>query len=95
MPRNTGFPDHPHRGLTTVTHIQQGKWVHEDFLGNEGTLQPGEVQWMSAGRGIMHSEMPKFDGPDSPDPVALQLWVDTPAANKMDEPSYLGLTKDE
>ncbi|BEJ14517.1 hypothetical protein CspHIS471_0402840 [Cutaneotrichosporon sp. HIS471] len=73
MPRGTGFPDHPHRGLTTVSQILQGQWAHEDFLGNAGTLQPGEVQWMTAGRGIVHSEMPVFDGPDSVDPMALQL----------------------
>lgn len=95
MPRDTGFPDHPHRGLTTVTQVRKGKWAHEDFLGNCGTLQPGEVQWMTTGRGIMHCEMPEFDGPDAPDPVALQLWVDMPSANKMDKPSYQGLKKDE
>jgi redox-sensitive bicupin YhaK (pirin superfamily) len=95
MPRETGFPDHPHRGLTTVTNILQGQWAHEDFLGNCGTLQPGEVQWMSSGRGIMHCEMPVHDGPDAVDPVALQLWVDTPADKKMDPPSYLGLKKEE
>lgn len=95
MPRGTGFPDHPHRGLTTVTHVQQGKWGHEDFLGNAGTLQPGEVQFMTAGKGIMHAEMPVFDGPDAPDPVALQLWVDIPESEKMVEPSYQDLTKDE
>ncbi|CAK9786979.1 unnamed protein product [Cutaneotrichosporon oleaginosum] len=95
MPRETGFPDHPHRGLTTVTNILQGQWAHEDFLGNCGTLQPGEVQWMSAGRGIMHCEMPVHDGPNAVDPVALQLWVDLPAEKKMVPPSYQGLKKEE
>ncbi|BEI91594.1 uncharacterized protein CcaverHIS019_0404140 [Cutaneotrichosporon cavernicola] len=95
MPRGTGFPDHPHRGLTTVSQILQGQWAHEDFLGNAGTLQPGEVQWMTAGRGIVHSEMPVFEGPDSVDPMALQLWVDIPAEHKMDPPSYMGITQDQ
>lgn len=95
MPRGTGFPDHPHRGLTTVSQILQGQWAHEDFLGNAGTLQPGEVQWMTAGRGIVHAEMPVFERPDAVDPLALQLWVDIPTEHKMDPPSYLGIAADE
>lgn len=95
MPRGTGFPDHPHRGLTTVTQILKGQWDHEDFLGNAGRLQPGEIQWMTAGRGIMHSEMPHFEDDSSPTPVAMQLWVDLPEKDKMTPPSYQGLTLDE
>ena len=53
-----GFPDHPHRGFETVTYVMKGSVVHEDFKGHAGTINEGDVQWMTAGRGIMHSEMP-------------------------------------
>jgi redox-sensitive bicupin YhaK (pirin superfamily) len=85
-----GFPDHPHRGQSTVTYVLSGMAEHEDFLGNHGKLSTGDVQWMTAGRGIVHSEMPYFD-PDPTkreDSVALQLWVDLPADKKFIEPSY-------
>lgn len=83
-----GFPDHPHRGQTTVSYVLCGMTQHEDFLGNAGTLEKGDVQWMTAGRGIMHSEMPLFDPAKAEDVEALQLWVDLPAEQKMIEPSY-------
>ena len=54
-----GFPDHPHRGMETVTYMQSGNMLHEDFLGNSGDIGPGDVQWMTAGKGILHSEIPK------------------------------------
>ncbi|KAL7418856.1 RNA pol II transcription cofactor [Cryptotrichosporon argae] len=85
-----GFPDHPHRGQTTVTYVLSGMMQHEDSTGNAGALGTGDVQWMTAGRGIMHSEMPLFD-PDpakQEDSVGLQLWVDLPADKKFCEPSY-------
>ncbi|WRT63677.1 uncharacterized protein IL334_000600 [Kwoniella shivajii] len=88
--KGAGFPDHPHRGQTTVSYQIEGMFQHEDFLGNKGFLNPGDVQWMTAGRGIMHSEMPYFD----PDPskavnsVGMQLWIDLPSDQKFIEPSY-------
>lgn len=83
-----GFPDHPHRGQTTVSYVLSGALHHEDFLGNTGTLAAGDLQWMTAGRGIMHSEMPLFGGPNPVPAEALQLWIDLPADQKMIEPSY-------
>lgn len=85
--KGSGFPDHPHRGQSTVTYVLSGMMQHEDFIGNSGRLEPGDVQWMTAGRGIVHSEMPLHEETDE-DAVALQLWVDLPADKKMIEPSY-------
>ncbi|EJT47759.1 hypothetical protein A1Q1_03334 [Trichosporon asahii var. asahii CBS 2479] len=85
--KGSGFPDHPHRGQSTVTYCLKGKMGHEDFTGAAGTLEPGDVQWMTAGRGIVHSEMPVFDG-DYDEVEGMQLWVDLPADKKMIEPSY-------
>ncbi|KAJ7862325.1 RmlC-like cupin domain-containing protein, partial [Mycena leptocephala] len=82
-----GFPDHPHRGQSTVTYMLEGSSDHEDSVGHKGTIQAGGVQWMVAGRGIMHSEMqctPRVN----PTPVGLQLWVNLPKKYKMVEPSY-------
>jgi redox-sensitive bicupin YhaK (pirin superfamily) len=86
----SGFPDHPHRGQSTVTYVLDGMMQHEDFTGAAGKLLPGDVQWMTAGRGIVHSEMPLFDeDPAKRVPAeALQLWIDLPADKKMIEPSY-------
>lgn len=57
-----GFPDHPHRGFETVTYMLDGTMLHEDFKGNKGNLEPGDIQWMTAGKGIVHAEMPgSFD----------------------------------
>jgi redox-sensitive bicupin YhaK (pirin superfamily) len=82
-----GFPDHPHRGQETVSYILKGKLEHEDFAGNKGVLQAGDLQFMTAGRGIMHSEMP-LPSEDGGPSVGLQLWVDLPEKMKMCEPRY-------
>ncbi|MCP3667987.1 MAG: pirin family protein [Gammaproteobacteria bacterium] len=87
-----GFPPHPHRGFETVTYLLAGKVRHLDSAGHEGLLKAGGVQWMTAGRGIEHSEMPEqerglLDG--------FQLWVNLPAAQKMAEPRYQELEPEE
>ncbi|MDJ0940369.1 MAG: pirin family protein [Woeseiaceae bacterium] len=80
-----GFPDHPHRGFETVTYMLAGAMQHADNQGNTGLLGPGSVQWMTAGRGIVHSEMPQQE-----DGLmwGFQLWVNLPASDKMTEPRY-------
>ncbi len=80
-----GFPDHPHRGFETVTYMLAGSMQHKDHKGNEGNLVAGSVQWMTAGRGIIHSEMPKQDNGLM---WGFQLWVNLPAAHKMTQPRY-------
>ncbi|KAF1996309.1 hypothetical protein P154DRAFT_443769 [Amniculicola lignicola CBS 123094] len=85
-----GFPDHPHRGQETITYLQSGTTDHEDFAGNKGTLYPGDLQFMTAGRGIVHAEMPK-ENPDGTPCVGMQLWVDLPKHLKMCEPRYRDL----
>ncbi len=83
-----GFPDHPHRGFETVTYMVHGAMEHRDSMGNRGLLEPGSVQWMTAGSGIIHSEMPKQrDGLM----WGFQLWVNLPAAQKMTRPRYQDL----
>ena len=80
-----GFPDHPHRGFETVTYMLAGRMRHGDNQGNVGLLRPGSVQWMTAGRGIVHSEMPEQeDGLMQ----GFQLWVNLPAKDKMTKPRY-------
>lgn len=79
-----GFPDHPHRGFQTVTYILNGKMKHEDFCGNSGVLDDGCLQWMSAGRGIVHCEMPYGDSVCH----GLQLWINLKSADKMMSPFY-------
>jgi redox-sensitive bicupin YhaK (pirin superfamily) len=80
-----GFPSHPHRGFETVTYLLAGRMRHKDSAGNEGVIEPGGVQWMTAGRGIVHSEMPEQqDGLL----MGFQLWVNLPARAKMSEPAY-------
>lgn len=80
-----GFPDHPHRGFETVTYMLSGRMRHRDNAGNEGLLENGGVQWMTAGRGLIHSEMPEQE-----DGVmeGFQLWLNLPAKRKMDAPWY-------
>ena len=78
-----GFPDHPHRGFETVTYMLEGKCQHEDFRGHYGEIGPGDVQWMTAGRGIVHAEMPSTDRMEG-----LQLWVNLRSSDKMCEASY-------
>lgn len=82
--RPGGFPTHPHRGFETVTYQLKGTFCHEDFLGNKGILNEGDLQWMTAGRGILHSELPYDANPA----VGLQLWVNLPRKLKMCEPAY-------
>lgn len=83
-----GFPDHPHRGFETVTIMRAGRMRHRDSRGNQGLIQGGGVQWMTAGRGIVHSEMPEQEeGLMS----GFQLWVNLPASEKMCEPAYQDL----
>ncbi|CDP13757.1 unnamed protein product [Coffea canephora] len=79
-----GFPDHPHRGFETVTYMLQGAVTHEDFKGHKGTIKEGDLQWMTAGRGIVHSEMPAAQGTQR----GLQLWINLCSRNKMVEPRY-------
>jgi redox-sensitive bicupin YhaK (pirin superfamily) len=80
-----GFPSHPHRGFETVTYMVQGAMEHQDSVGNKGRLTPGSAQWMTAGHGIVHSEMPKQE---SGLMWGYQLWVNLPAARKMIPPRY-------
>ncbi|TQV74965.1 pirin family protein [Aliikangiella marina] len=80
-----GFPAHPHRGFETVTYMLEGKMRHKDSAGNEGIIETGGVQWMTAGKGIIHSEMPEqIDGMLA----GFQLWVNLPASHKMSAPKY-------
>jgi redox-sensitive bicupin YhaK (pirin superfamily) len=82
-----GFPWHPHRGIDTVTYMLQGKVRHGDSMGNSGVISPGELQWMTAGSGIIHEEMPQ----SSPLGVhGFQLWVNLSRAEKMRDPAYRG-----
>ncbi len=82
--------DSPHRGQETITYLLQGGVDHEDFAGNAGTIGPGDLQFMTAGRGIMHAEMPRHNADGSAN-VGLQLWVDLPEQLKMCEPRYRDL----
>lgn len=80
-----GFPWHPHRGIETVTYMLAGEVEHEDSMGNKGVIRSGDIQWMTAGSGILHQEMPrKFNGMMS----GFQLWVNLPASHKMMDPRY-------
>jgi redox-sensitive bicupin YhaK (pirin superfamily) len=87
-----GFPDHPHRGFETVTYMIAGRMRHKDSAGNEGLLQNGGVQWMTAGRGVVHSEMPEQE-----DGVmeGFQLWLNLPSKDKMCSPGYQDLQSEE
>ncbi|AOY89761.1 quercetin 2,3-dioxygenase [Marinobacter salinus] len=80
-----GFPSHPHRGFETVTYMIEGHMLHEDHLGNRGDLRNGGVQWMTAGRGIIHSEMPQQEEGVM---RGFQLWLNLPAAEKMTDAGY-------
>ena len=81
-----GFPWHPHRGIETITYVLAGTVEHGDSLGNKGAIAPGDVQWMTAGRGIVHQEMPKGDREGRMH--GFQLWANLPAALKMTAPRY-------
>jgi hypothetical protein len=87
-----GFPTHPHRGFETVTYMLAGRMRHRDNAGNEGLLGPGSVQWMTAGRGILHSEMPEQDAGLM---QGFQLWVNLPAKDKMTAPRYQDIAADK
>ncbi len=88
-----GFPWHPHRGIETITYMLEGSAEHSDSLGNSGVIHKGEVQWMTAGKGIIHQEMPK------PNPIGrmygFQLWTNLPATRKMMQPRYRDFKAEE
>jgi hypothetical protein len=88
-----GFPWHPHRGIETITYVLAGTVEHCDSLGNRGRLGAGDVQWMTAGRGIMHQEMPEGDGAGRMH--GFQLWANLPSALKMTAPAYQDITSAE
>ena len=81
-----GFPWHPHRGIETITYVLAGTVDHGDTMGNEGTISAGDIQWMTAGKGILHQEMPKGD--DQGRMHGFQLWANLPASQKMIDPRY-------
>ena len=81
-----GFPWHPHRGIETITYVLAGTVEHQDSLGNKGALGPGDVQWMTAGRGILHQEMPEGDSRGRMH--GFQLWANLPSSLKMTSPRY-------
>ncbi|HIO92773.1 MAG TPA: pirin family protein [Leucothrix mucor] len=87
-----GFPAHPHRGFETVTYMLAGQMRHKDSVGNSGVIKAGGVQWMRAGKGIIHSEMPEQEEGLL---AGFQLWVNLPASHKMAEPDYQEVTKDD
>ncbi len=87
-----GFPPHPHRGFETVTYMLNGKFKHQDTAGNEGYLTDGGVQWMTAGKGVIHSEMPEQTGGLM---RGFQLWLNLPKEKKMIEPSYKDIQANE
>jgi len=86
-----GFPEHPHRGFETVTYMLAGRMRHRDHLGNVGLLEPGSVQWMTAGRGILHSEMPEQENGLL---WGFQLWINLPARSKLCAPGYQDIAPD-
>lgn len=87
-----GFPWHPHRGIETITYMIKGQVKHEDSLGNSGTIESGDVQWMTAGSGIIHQEMPnRTDGMM----MGFQLWANLPSSNKMMHPRYQDIKESE
>ncbi|MFX1479940.1 MAG: pirin family protein [Promethearchaeota archaeon] len=89
-----GFPWHPHRGIETITYMLHGKIEHGDSLGNGGVIKAGDVQWMTAGSGIIHQEMPKSDNTDTL-LWGFQLWANLPASHKMMDPRYRDIKKNQ
>ena len=87
-----GFPNHPHRGFETVTYMIAGRMRHKDSAGNEGLLQNGGVQWMTAGKGVIHSEMPEQEAGVM---EGFQLWLNLPAKDKMCTPWYRDIQSEE
>lgn len=88
-----GFPWHPHRGIETITYVIAGKVEHGDSLGNQGVIGPGDVQWMTAGSGIIHQEMPAGDSTGKMG--GFQLWANLPADHKMMDPRYRDIQSDQ
>jgi len=96
-----GFPWHPHRGIETVTYVIKGEVHHEDSTGTSGVIRSGDIQWMTAGSGIFHSEMPKpmkiqvgNDVVEDPEMFGFQLWINLPSKKKMTSPRYRNLNKE-
>ncbi len=89
-----GFPWHPHRGIETITYMLHGRIEHGDSMKNSGVIGAGDVQWMTAGSGIIHQEMPKKNEND-PYLAGFQLWANLPASHKMMDPRYRDITKDQ
>ena len=88
-----GFPWHPHRGIETITYVLDGDVEHGDSMGNKGNISAGDVQWMTAGSGIIHQEMPK--GNRKGEMFGFQLWANLPAHAKMMDPRYRGIKQNE
>jgi len=88
-----GFPWHPHRGIETITYVLSGDVAHGDSLGNQGIITSGDVQWMTAGSGIIHQEMPQGDADGKM--AGFQLWANLPAKHKMMDPRYRDITADQ
>jgi hypothetical protein len=88
-----GFPWHPHRGIETITYVIHGRVEHGDSMGNKGVIASGDVQWMTAGSGIIHQEMPKGD--DNGLMWGFQFWANLPASHKMMDPRYRGIVSKE
>lgn len=94
-----GFPWHPHRGIETVTYMLEGTVEHEDSEGNKGIIRPGELQWMTAGSGIFHQELPKplklrVPSPSGSRVFGFQLWINLPSTSKMNRPAYRSIKPD-
>ncbi len=85
-----GFPMHPHRGIETITYLVEGDIEHQDSLGNRGSIKSGQSQWMTAGSGILHQEMPQA----SPRMLGLQVWLNLPSREKMAAPAYFDISQD-
>lgn len=90
-PESPGFPWHPHKGIETISYILKGAGKHQDSLGNSGIIAAGELQWMTAGRGILHQEMPAASPEGS---QGFQFWVNMPAKDKLNEPAYEYIKKE-
>jgi quercetin 2,3-dioxygenase len=88
-----GFPSHPHRGMETITYVLQGSVAHEDSMGNRGVISSGDIQWMTAGSGIIHQEMPQGEADGKM--WGMQLWANLPAASKMMHPRYQEIKHDQ
>ncbi len=87
-----GFPMHPHRGIETITYLLEGNVAHRDSMGNSGLIQQGDLQWMTAGSGIIHEEMPQLSKPEL---WGFQLWANLPASHKMMNPHYQNINADK